>query len=456
MPPSRPLALLRALPFDAARSLMKQTLWQRRSASSAGASTSELDGHYDVIIIGAGIHGSCTAAELASRGQRVLLLEQYDLLHRRGSSHGESRITRRTYAQCHYAQMMATSYALWERSFAAAGCSSFTRTGGIDFGASRNRALAALRASAAVCGVAVEELTPEQVAARFPGLALPPGSEALWHAEAGVLNATKSVALFHQLARLRGARLVDRTLVLQLRPTTEGVTVETSRGMVTARRAVLAVGAWAKPMLHSMGVGVDGLRAVPVAVSYWRCKDAASAAQLAAARFPVAICYTGAGLVGGEAADAEFYVTPVLELPGLVKISLHLPEHLWGPPVEDLEARTMDAPVDVVRRIVTPFVLASFPGVDASAPASVDPCLYTMTSDHEFIIDAVPGSNGHVLLASACSGHGFKFGPLIGDICADLVTKGDTDLVEGGIGRFKLDRQGLQTTRVVPEQRSRL
>ena len=327
-PPASPLSLLRSLPTDTARALWKAALWERRSSAAAAASTTAdaaFEGRFDVVVVGGGVNGSSTAFELAGRGLRVALLEQFDFLHRRGSSHGESRIIRRTYPQRHYTAGMGQAYELWDAAQREYGSSVFTRTGGLDFAVSGNAALQQLVASSAEHGVAHAQLSPAEVAARFPAFRLPPDYTAVWQADAGVLNATKAVAMFQSLAARRGAVLRDRTPALAVTHVADGVRVDTPRGALHADKVVLACGAWTSKVLSGLGVDVAAtLKAVPVAVSYWRCKDAAAAELLAAARCPVAIGYTGAGL--GHASEAECYLTPVLELPGLVKVSLHLPE----------------------------------------------------------------------------------------------------------------------------------
>lgn len=189
-------------------------------------------------------------------------------------------------------------------------------------------------------------------------------------------------------------------------------------------------------------------------MSYWRCKDAASAAQLHASVFPVTICYTGAST--NVSSETEFYTTPVLEAPGLVKISLHLPAALWGPPIADMDARSLAPPTDIVARHVSPFVAQCFPGVDATAPALVEACVYTVratilvlplhcshyyvfqcTPDHDFIIDRVPGTDGRVVFVSACSGHGFKHSPAVGAMASELVMDLDRPAqLEFAVARF--------------------
>ena len=276
---------------------------------------------------------------------------------------------------------MTHAYALWDSAQREYGGSVFTRTGGLDFGLKDSAALRSLVASSELHAVTHTRLTPEELEQRFPGFRIPADFEAMYHSDAGVLNATKACALFQELARRRGAMLLDRTRVLSVTPVdTGGVRVETSSSALHADKVVVAAGAWASKLLLSMGVDVRGaLNAVPVAVSYWRCRDAASALQLAAERCPVAIGYTGAGLghqAASEPPGAECYVLPVLEYPGLVKVSLHLPEALWGPALADPDTRDLTPPHAIVREHVTPFIRRHMPGVDvASGPVLVESCM---------------------------------------------------------------------------------
>jgi glycine/D-amino acid oxidase-like deaminating enzyme len=176
------MQLLLSLPEGAARALWKAALWGRAFASAPAAAQAaavpattrdSLPETYDVIVVGGGIAGSCTAYELQKRGLRVALIEQHDFLHRRGSSHGESRIIRRTYPQAHLTEGMTHAYALWESAQREYGGSVFTRTGGLDFGLKDNAALRSLVASGEQHAVTHALLTPEEVEQRFPAFRIP-------------------------------------------------------------------------------------------------------------------------------------------------------------------------------------------------------------------------------------------------------------------------------------------
>ena len=404
---------------------------------------------FDAVVVGAGVAGSATAHELAKRGLSVALLEQFDFGHRRGSSHGESRIIRRTYVDKQLTASMTESYKLWEAAQSAWGHRVLTRTGGLDFGLPE--ALEPVFASAQAHGVPHERLTTSEARTRFPAFALPDSYVALSQADAGVLNASKAVRMFQELARARGAELLDQTAVTALQPRSVpggDVLLQLSGGReLHAKHVVLAGGGWMPRLLASLGVDVSAsLRPVRVAYSYWNIRPGAGAGHLHSSVCPVAIHYGVAGGFGGGVAKAssapgeeaaECYLLPEHELKGMVKVSLHLPEHLWGPPLRgDVGEASCVPPVAVVQRHVAPFVREHLPGVDASAPALVESCMYTMTDDQNFVLDqAAPG----VFACSPCSGHGFKFAPLVGAAMADLVTEGRTTRfgsLDLGLGRL--------------------
>ena len=153
--------------------------WARRPAARAMALASAMrreEQHVDVAVVGGGIMGSAAAYAAASRlGEkgRVLLLEQYSLLHRRGSSHGESRICRKAYPQAYYTSMMEHGYELWERAQAKSGQCVYTPTRGLDIAQEDTEDIWSLIESVKQNNVAHSVLTPSDVASRFAGLRLP-------------------------------------------------------------------------------------------------------------------------------------------------------------------------------------------------------------------------------------------------------------------------------------------
>ena len=196
--------------------------------------------------------GSALAYNLAARGLRCILLEQFDLLHSRGSPHGHSRIIRRTYPEPHYAKLMERAYSLWDHAEQEAGFKVVTRTGGLDVAAADDADSIALIQACKALSVQHEILTPAQVRERFRQVQLPENYVGVYSPEAGVVNATKAVAMFQMLAKIRGAIIKNHaevsdiivgakksgTRTVQLRMS-DDTTIECSRVAVTP-------GPWAK------------------------------------------------------------------------------------------------------------------------------------------------------------------------------------------------------------------
>lgn len=133
-----------------------------------------------MIVVGGGIIGSCTAYALAASGKSALLLEQFSFLHRRGSSHGDSRIIRRTYPEDFYAQMMREAYQRWDNAEHEAGTRVIRTVGSLDFGKAGNQEIAGVREACEKHDIEYLPLTPAEVAERFPGVRLPDGFEAVF------------------------------------------------------------------------------------------------------------------------------------------------------------------------------------------------------------------------------------------------------------------------------------
>ncbi len=148
---------------------------------------------FDVIVIGGGIVGAATADTLTQRGQRVLLLEQFAPGHTRGSSHGDGRIIRKDYPEAVYMEMVLRAYPLWQGWGERAGMPLMQRTGGWDCGPADSPLLAESEETFQHFGIPYERLSAAESNRRFPWFHLPPGSEALFHADAGVLFATPAV-----------------------------------------------------------------------------------------------------------------------------------------------------------------------------------------------------------------------------------------------------------------------
>ena len=325
--------------------------------------------------------GSATAWWLARAGAKTLLLERFHIGHARGSSHGSSRIFRLSYPDPSYVSMAQESVELWRQAEAEAGEELLATTGGLDLGPG----IEANHAALIECGARSKMLSASELADRFP-LVRHDGA-ALWQPDSGVLRAERAWAAFTDLARRHGAELREETVVESIEQTNDGAVVHTASGSIECTACVVTAGAWARELLTSAGVALD-TRATRETVSYFSYE-------------------------GPPPPTVAEWVSPLryaLVAPGL---GLKAGEHRAGPAADPNETGSVDH--DSIAR-VGEWLAALFPGVGGS-PHHSETCLYTNTPDDDFVLER----HGSVVVGSPCSGHGFKFAPLIGKRLAELV-----------------------------------
>ncbi|MDW8060697.1 MAG: N-methyl-L-tryptophan oxidase [Thermomicrobium sp.] len=353
----------------------------------------------DVLVLGLGAMGSAAAYALARRGFRVLGFDAFAPGHDRGSSHGKTRIIRTAYYESPaYVPLVRRAWTLWRELEAASGRALVRLTGGLYIGRPETELVRGTLASARNYELPHELLDASEAMRRFPGLRLDPEQVAVLEPEAGLIDPEAALAALQSEAARAGAGLRFSTPVERWAVDGSGVRVETRAGRFTADRLVIAAGAW-------MGQLVPELAPV---LTVWRILHVhfqpLVPGRYAAERFPFALWEDETGL---------YSAFP--ELPGQgVKFGRH----------DTGEVCT----AETARRTATEEELASLRErlarywPEASGPVLwYLTCLYTMTPDHHFLIDRHPATD-QVVLCSACSGHGFKFAPAIGELLADLAT----------------------------------
>lgn len=381
--------------------------------------------------------GSCAAFESAKRGLRTLLLEQFDFLHHRGSSHGESRTIRATYPEEYYAKMVLAAEPLWREAEADIGYRVFFKTRQLDMGPADNKSLQAVVSCCRDTSIPVRVLNPKQVYEEFGGkFRLPEGWVGLVTEHGGVIKPTKAVSMFQALAVKHGATLRDNMEVSSLERDrrTGGISV-TAKGGETfvGKRCLVTVGAWARRLLETVTDGQVALPIQPVetSVSYWRIKAGHEEEFTAYSGFPSFASY-GVPYV---------YGTPSIEFPGLIKVGWH------GGRECEPENRTFTQSESSLSSLKQWIEGRFGDRVDSSAPVLSQSCLYSMTPDEDYVIDFLGGEFGQdVVVACGFSGHGFKMGPIVGQILVDLLSNGGSkspyDLDPFRINRFKENRKG--------------
>jgi sarcosine oxidase len=361
----------------------------------------------DVVVIGLGGMGSAAAYHLASRGQRVLGLEQFTPAHDRGSSHGDSRITRQSYLEDpRYVPLLLHAHDLWERLAADSGRDVIRLVGGIYLGGPGSGTFGGALRAAQEWSLPHEVLDAAQVRRKFPTLRPAGGMLGLHESRAGYVRPEETVTAHLELAAAAGAdlRFTEPATGWTALPGGDGVRVISARGAYEAARLVICPGAWAPSLLAGLGVPLD----VERQVMYWFAPASVAAFE----DHPVYFWEDDEGV--------QLYGFPAIDGPGGgVKTAFH--HHGGTACTPDTIDRTVhDAEAAAIRRFLRPR-MPSLPGDLLRAVT----CMYTNTPDHHFAVGPHPDFP-HVAVACGFSGHGFKFVPVIGEILADLAIEGTT------------------------------
>ncbi|KAJ4849055.1 hypothetical protein Tsubulata_029531 [Turnera subulata] len=381
---------------------------------------------FDAIVIGAGIMGSSTAYQLAKRGAKTLLLEQFDFLHHRGSSHGESRTIRATYPEDYYGGMAIESARLWEEAQSEIGFKVYFKAQQFDMGPSDNKSLLSVISSCRKHSIPCRVLDRKQVAEEYSGkIDIPEDWVGVCTQLGGVIKPTKAVSMYQTLALKNGAVLRDNMEVDNVvkDEVKGGVWVVTSNGeKFWGKKCVITAGAWMRKLVKRVSGLELPIQALETTVCYWRIKEGHEAQFAIGGDFPTFACY----------GEPYVYGTPSLEFPGLIKVAVHggypcdPDKRPWGPGIG----------LDSLKE----WIAGRFSGlVDHGGPVATQLCIYSMTPDEDYVIDFLGGEFGKdVVVGGGFSGHGFKMAPVVGRVLADLVLSGETNGVE--LEYFRIQR----------------
>jgi sarcosine oxidase len=369
---------------------------------------------FEVAIIGLGVMGSAALAALARRGRRVVGIDRFAPGHDCGSSHGATRVIRLGYFEHpSYVPLVRAAYPLWRELEARSGQSLLTITGILEIGAPESDLVAGTLLSSRLHGLPHEILDAPSVMKRFPAFRLPPDFVGVFQPDGGFVRAESTVAALQTVARLSGAELRLEERVLSIEAHRDGVRMTTRLGDIHAGCAIVAAGPWLKSLLPQLPVPIRITRQV----LGWFEPARHLCGQFAVECFPVFLLQNPDGIFYGFPADTNG-----------VKVAKH--HHLDETVDPDHYDRAVSATDEAAIRTA---VKAHLPDADGPLVAGRT-CLYTMTPDGDFIIDRLPGCP-EIIVAAPCSGHGFKFAPVIGEILADLAVSGRTD---HDISRFSL------------------
>jgi sarcosine oxidase len=372
---------------------------------------------FDVIVIGLGAVGSATVFQLAKRGAKVLGIDRFAPPHKYGSTHGETRITRLACGEgAIYTQFARRSHELWRELERETGEQLLLQNGllvisgkGQRASAHGNPAFLQSSIDAAVeNGVAHEVLSDAAIRQRFPGFKVADGDSAYFEPESGILFPEKGVRVQLMAAQRHGARLQTAETVARFDAGKSGVEVITDKATYNADRIVVSAGPWLpdflpKPLARHFTIRRQVLL-------WFALKDGEPIERYKPDAFPV-----------------FYWQLPRRQaLYGFPWIDTDEPAIKVATEQYDTTttAQSVDRNVtpDEIAAVYNEYVADFMPGVSSRCIKSAT-CMYTCTEDTHFVIDTLPGEP-RVIVASPCSGHGFKHSPAIGEGIAELLTQG--------------------------------
>jgi sarcosine oxidase len=370
---------------------------------------------FDVIVVGVGGMGAAACYHLARRGKRVLGLEQFGIPHALGSSHGVNRIIRLAYYEDpSYVPLLRRAFELWRELESGFGEQLLHVTGSIDAGDVDHFVFRESKRSCELHGIPHEVLTASELMSRFPAIRVPHGYQAVFQPDGGFIMSEHAIVAHVIGAMECGAQIHGHEPVVSWTTTSSGARVETAKGSYKAEQVIFSTGAWIGkhvPKLHAISLPERQV------LGWFQPK---TPAMFSPEKLPVFNMADG---------TERYYGFPIYGIPGFKFGKYH---HL-GENVDpdNWERLPNQQDEDVLRAAVQRF----FP--DADGPVlTLATCMFTNTPDEHFIIDRLePGSP--VIVASPCSGHGYKFAAVVGEILADLAI---SDRTGHDIGLFRLDR----------------
>jgi sarcosine oxidase len=361
---------------------------------------------FDHIVVGAGIVGTATARALAEAGSSVLLVEAFERGHDRGSSHGASRIFRHGYVDRDYVELTMRARDGWLELESVSGANILELTGAIDYG--DPEVVAAIEVALAEVGLPTERLTADDAANRWRGLRFE--TDVVFTPSGGRLRADVAIEALLATAERAGAQLRFGAPVTEIEVTDASVTVMVGGEHIEAGGLVVAAGSWTPALIGDW----LGARGSPLPLMRVTEEQPAHFPELPATdgpgqEWPSFVHYREASTDGDRPADVYGLLTPGEG----VKVGFH-----GNGPTVNLSNR--DRTIDPGRlAALTSHVAEWVPGVDATSPSPIS-CLYDNTDTEDFVLDRV----GPITVATGFSGHGFKFGPVLGELLAALALDG--------------------------------
>jgi glycine/D-amino acid oxidase-like deaminating enzyme len=358
---------------------------------SSNASPSD---RFDLLVVGGGAFGLGTAAEAARRGRRVAVVERGPLPNPVAASYGPSRKIRSTYTEPHYAALARRAMAAWREVERKTGATLYLAVGNLGYTALDHQPhLEELERVCRQIGADIELLDRADMRARFPQFRL--AQRGLLERDAGFVRASACIEALRQVAERAGAVILPGRETVAIDLDGPDVTVVTAAGeRLSGERAVLALGGWSKRLLPELS---DVLTQTQQGLMYL-------ASVPPAFRSPT--------LPAWGCSDDGFYGFPAWQ-----SDPFKIAQHVKTDPLDSPDFDRTTTPAGFVE--ATRAFLRDHLGIDPdAAPVRAESCMYNLSPTSDFLVDFHP-RDARLLVATAGSGHGFKFGSVIGNVVMD-------------------------------------
>jgi sarcosine oxidase len=381
------------------------------------------ENQFDVAVIGLGAMGAHTVQQLAARGVKVIGIERFGPLHDKGSSHGDSRLIRLGYFEDPaYVPLLRRAYQNWRALEAKVREPLLTITGVLQLGKLDGKIVSGVIASCKLHGVPYELLDPAAVRSRYPAFQIDDDEVAALEPEGGFLRPERAITAALKLAGADGAVLHFNERVLGIEPGDAGVLLVSDQGRYRVKKVIVAAGSYIGGLIPEMKKYAVPIKQV---VGWYQPRDGF---VTAVGRMP--------SFLRDEGDGGSYFGFPALGPDG-VKVGKH--GHFFEP----IDPERPNPPVNVADRAVIDAFMAKRLPAAAGNPTGYITCRYTMLPGEDFLIDFLPGDRS-IILASPCSGHGFKFASVIGEILADLALTGETGLPIAPFSFAALERRAAK------------
>jgi sarcosine oxidase len=366
--------------------------------------------------------GAAAAHELALEGARVAVFDQSALPNPRAASVDHSKVFRFAYPDGLYVKLAVDAQKRWRLLESQSGARLLTQTGALLLGKREASFETDCHQKMRSLGLESEKLDSRQTAARFPQFNSDAFAFGVYDPSGGILHAETAMRVLIDLARERGVVFNEGTRIVEVKqpPGTPKVSIITEHGEeIECDRAMVASGPWSRKLLQLLE---DKLTTTRQEIVYFEpSQDARSGASFEPERFPIFL-----------ELESGFYGFPT-HFSGAMKLANHHKGAIVDP--NSAEQTVGDAFIRSCRAFFSEFI----PALAGATVRETRVCIYNNTPDDDFIIDWHPQLD-RVLLVTGFSGHGFKFGPTIGRIAAELLLSSGTTF---NIDRFRLARLNI-------------